>query len=626
MEVYSMLNRYVAAFLVIELLISAYFVSHYFEKRALHHAEDIFIIQNSLEAAIGSYEMVNDAFYAAHADGMAYALHRANRASKEERDAIRKKLRETYGLFYNDQKLLSLEALHLIDAQGRSLLRFHAPQHYDDLIAQKRYSMRLMAQTTRFTHGIEIGVFKDAYRFQYPLFYDGTYVGFFEYGIGFDAIIREMEKIQSRQYAMLFMAERIDAICTCSAKNERYETLSIGDTVLYQHRAPSYRRYNDATMRLLIERADFARLIQSRKSGVIDYWHDFKHHSVVVLPLSDIEGKHTAYFIAKLKFTHGKELLESLLIDISLALLLGIALVYLYRKELQHQRYVRDILNTQKEMIILTDGLKIQDANAAMLDFFGYGSLDSFSDVHACICDFFIDEEGFLSKEQNGIRWLEYILAHPGTDHYVKMYDRTLREERIFLPQIQRFKNSNAYVVSFKDLTEQYRKSRALETQANHDALTGIYNRAKFDEALMHELHFAKRYRSELSIIMFDIDHFKQINDTFGHDAGDRALQNLTSLVSEHIRDVDLFARWDGEEFMIVTRTSLDQAVILAQKLRRLCEESRFDAIETLTCSFGVAHWHDDESKAELIKRVDELLYKAKEEGRNRVVSEQEEN
>lgn len=621
-----MLNRYVTAFLLIELLIIAYFVNHYFEKCALYHAEAVFSIQNSLEAAISSYEMVNDAFYAAHADGMAQALHRANHASKEERDAIRKELRETYGAFYNDQKLLSLEALHLIDAQGRSLLRFHAPHQHDDPIAHKRYSLRLMAQTTRFTHGLEVGLFKDAYRFQYPLFYGGAYVGFFEYGIGFDAIIREMEKIQPRQYAMLFMAESIDAVCTCNAKEKRYETLQIGETRLYRHRAPSYRRYDDEAMRLLMQRSDFVRLIQSRQSGVIDYWHDFKHHSVVVLPLRDIEGKHTAYFIAKLKFTHGNEMLKSLFIDIALALLLGVVLIYLYRKELQHQRYVRDILDTQQEMIILTDGLNIQDANAAMLDFFGYGSLNSFSDVHACICDFFIDEEGFLSKEQNGVRWLEYILAHPEHEHYVKMYNRTLREERIFLPQIQRFKNSNAYVVSFKDITEQYRKHRELETQASHDALTGIYYRAKFDEALERELHLAKRYRNDLCLIMFDIDHFKQINDTFGHDAGDRVLQSLTALVGEHIRDVDIFARWGGEEFMIITRTSLDQAIVLAQKLRRLCEQSRFETIERLTCSFGVVSHHKHEEKDELLKRLDALLYRAKEDGRNRVVSETQNN
>ena len=158
---------------------------------------------------------------------------------------------------------------------------------------------------------------------------------------------------------------------------------------------------------------------------------------------------------------------------------------------------------------------------------------------------------------------------------------------------------------------------------ATYDALTKIYNRYGLKYVLENTIGDFTSYKKNLSVIFFDIDHFKHVNDTHGHDVGDDVLENLTALVSKHIRISDIFARWGGEEFIIVLpETSLSSATKLAEKLRSIVQEYDFETPKHITCSFGVAQLHKKETETKLLKRVDELLYIAKDSGRNCVISE----
>lgn len=119
---------------------------------------------------------------------------------------------------------------------------------------------------------------------------------------------------------------------------------------------------------------------------------------------------------------------------------------------------------------------------------------------------------------------------------------------------------------------------------------------------------------------MFDIDHFKGINDNFGHEAGDAVLKTLTRTISWHVRITDTFARWGGEEFMIlVVETPADGAEKFAEKLRKAIEESALDTTGKITCSFGVTEFRETDDIASITKRVDDALYEAKNSGRNRI-------
>ncbi len=171
-----------------------------------------------------------------------------------------------------------------------------------------------------------------------------------------------------------------------------------------------------------------------------------------------------------------------------------------------------------------------------------------------------------------------------------------------------------------KLLEELNRKNKALEKMAISDSLTGLYNHQYIIKRLSKEMAGARRYKNPISIIMLDIDHFKQINDTLGHQTGDRVLESITDALQETLREVDIAGRYGGEEFLVILpRTGLDGAFIGAERIRQKIESIKWD-IEGLstTISAGVATMVEDEDASSLIARADQLLYKAKEAGRNR--------
>ncbi len=161
-----------------------------------------------------------------------------------------------------------------------------------------------------------------------------------------------------------------------------------------------------------------------------------------------------------------------------------------------------------------------------------------------------------------------------------------------------------------------------LEELSITDSLTSIYNRRKFNELLTMEIERSKRYQNSLSIIMCDIDHFKRINDTFGHDVGDKAIQKFSKQLHGNIREIDMLARWGGEEFMILMPSvNVENAHSVAEKLRMIIENTEVETAGSFTASFGVTDLMLDDTAETFIKRADQALYKAKRGGRNRVES-----
>ncbi|MDO6746816.1 GGDEF domain-containing protein [Gilvimarinus sp. 1_MG-2023] len=163
-------------------------------------------------------------------------------------------------------------------------------------------------------------------------------------------------------------------------------------------------------------------------------------------------------------------------------------------------------------------------------------------------------------------------------------------------------------------------RSQELEVLSKTDHLTGAFNRQGIEGAIKSGLSEWRRDGKSLSVVMIDIDYFKAINDNHGHAVGDAVLAGISQLVQERIRSSDLFARWGGEEFVLVCRdTSMNYAAHIAEKLRRLIEECSFADVKGVTASFGVASLQGDADVDDLFKKADEALYRAKRKGRNRV-------
>jgi diguanylate cyclase (GGDEF)-like protein len=166
-------------------------------------------------------------------------------------------------------------------------------------------------------------------------------------------------------------------------------------------------------------------------------------------------------------------------------------------------------------------------------------------------------------------------------------------------------------------------KNQQLENLSVTDRLTGLYNRRKFDEVLVQECERALRTHLPLTLMMADIDHFKSVNDSHGHQVGDDLLVAIAHLLQQGVRKVDTVARWGGEEFMILCpATNLAGARLVAENIRRAIGSTDFPVVGHKACCFGVAEYRPDEAPDALVKRADEALYRAKNEGRNQVCTE----
>ena len=160
------------------------------------------------------------------------------------------------------------------------------------------------------------------------------------------------------------------------------------------------------------------------------------------------------------------------------------------------------------------------------------------------------------------------------------------------------------------------------EKSSKEDPLTGCLNRAGFSSILLREQENLSKNGCPVSFVMLDIDHFKDVNDTYGHSVGDEVLVNLTRLIRDKIRNTDALVRWGGEEFVILCGdTPIQNAQFLAEKLRVAIEGATLIKQQQVTCSFGIAEMIPGEDPKKLFERADKALYSAKEGGRNRVVS-----
>ena len=211
---------------------------------------------------------------------------------------------------------------------------------------------------------------------------------------------------------------------------------------------------------------------------------------------------------------------------------------------------------------------------------------------------------------------------HIGADDYLpKPYNELELNARIYA------------LLRTKALQDELRmKNRQLEEllhkvnyMAITDALTGLYNRRRFHDVLTSEFERARRYTTSFSLVMLDIDHFKRVNDVFGHSAGDNVLQEVASILKNSIREIDTASRYGGEEFMVILpNTARENALVVAERIRLMIGQHAFGGIDrNITVSIGISGMPDAkvESEEKLIRCADFALYRAKQLGRNRTVT-----
>ncbi|MDI1251673.1 diguanylate cyclase [Thermomonas sp.] len=225
-------------------------------------------------------------------------------------------------------------------------------------------------------------------------------------------------------------------------------------------------------------------------------------------------------------------------------------------------------------------------------------------------------------NEANLYRFLEKPFLNEDIVLTVRAAIRAYQQERDLIKQNEKLRQMNADLESLvaartQELVE---KNQQLEILSVTDKLTGLFNRRKLDEEMEEELARSRRYAVDLAIIMVDIDHFKRVNDTYGHGAGDIVLAGVADILRSSTRDSDAVGRLGGEEFVVLCRHSTrDGGLAAAENLRAAIEGHAFAGVDPITASFGVASYRDGDTVASLLGRADAALYRAKNSGRNRV-------
>jgi diguanylate cyclase (GGDEF)-like protein len=286
---------------------------------------------------------------------------------------------------------------------------------------------------------------------------------------------------------------------------------------------------------------------------------------------------------------------------------------------------LQHVIDADKSFLFVLDDTKMILANKTMLDFFGYQTIEQFSQEHPYISDLFEDDKSelYLRHFMEDKHWINYLCSEQSSkDLKVKLKNND-NNIKIFKPSTKdiHIDNQVLHIVIFDDITDKLQQIEEIKEEASIDSLTHIFNRGKYEEILSQEIKLAESMHQPLSAIFIDIDHFKNINDTFGHTTGDKVLISLAKILHENMRLNDSVSRWGGEEFIILLQsTPVNEAFKIAEKLKNKVSDHNFDDIGYLTVSLGVTEYIYGEDKESFIDRVDKALYEAKNTGRDKVI------
>ena len=290
-----------------------------------------------------------------------------------------------------------------------------------------------------------------------------------------------------------------------------------------------------------------------------------------------------------------------------------------------YMKMLQLIINADGHMLAVTDLETISFANETFKNFMNIQNIDDFNTAHENFTDIFLQRENYL---HNGLldsddNFMELMLQTEQTKRNVLIFDYNLFQPKAFhftLTPLDMHDNKNIYLAGFVDISYMELEKIAIENKAYYDNLTKIYNRNKIDEVFKDLLPKSNRYDSVFSIILIDIDHFKNFNDMYGHLIGDEVLVLLAKTISKITRDTDTFARWGGEEFLVILPyTTKENTLIVAEHFRKCISNIKHPIAGGITASFGITEFKADDTQESMYKRCDDALYIAKENGRNRV-------
>ncbi|HIP31000.1 MAG TPA: diguanylate cyclase [Sulfurospirillum arcachonense] len=292
--------------------------------------------------------------------------------------------------------------------------------------------------------------------------------------------------------------------------------------------------------------------------------------------------------------------------------------IIIEQENIKNQKILQKILDNQSSITLLTNFETIEFASKSFYSLFGTKNKEEFFNLHPYLLSVFVNHKSYIS----GTTKEEFLKSFYDTkqEHRIVSTASAICDVKAFYIEIDMI--DGLYILTLTDITELQKNKLDAEYKSTHDKLTTAYNRMKFEESLEIKYQSVLRYKRCLCLAIIDIDFFKKVNDDYGHQVGDEILKKLTKICLKNIRKTDLFARWGGEEFvLLMDETTLKNANFVCEKLRVAVENFKHPKLPQITISIGLSEVKLDDTKEAFFKRADDALYKAKHTGRNKVVN-----
>jgi diguanylate cyclase (GGDEF)-like protein len=591
--------------------------------------------QNDLNIIVGDMHKVSNALFdnVINTNKVIDVFKKAYKSNDKEKLKIRNELYHLLINNYENFTKYGVQQLHFHLPNNDSFLRFHKPSKFGDNLSNVRASVKFVNENKISIIGFEEGRIFNGYRFVYPLFDENnTHIGSVEISSSLLNFKTIFEKNNKAHLDYILKKDVVEKKVFNDQLNN-YEKYFLSDDFLIQSTLAEYdvncqhKEEKNFALSRLIKDKEFLHKIKNLEAFYDIYLHNFKVYSIDFIPLvNDFTSEKVGYIVIFAESDYFKYILDSYIIILLILIVLSILVGYLLYKNEQTKTFVKkqsfeykSILNLYENMVIIVDKYKIINANNKFLAFYNLTSLNQNLEILK------IDNIFTYSKDMN---------CQKNTDIFDKLMDFNLIDNEISMKNDKgqkRYFNvyvhkleldlKTNYILELIDITDHKNETFKLKEKALYDKLTKVYNRHYFEQKLEEEFATIHLKNNSLSLIMFDIDHFKLINDEYGHVIGDESLIFISELITKNIRKTDIFSRWGGEEFMILSEKSLEDTITMAEYLRKLIEEEtkRHNTLPAFTCSFGVITLHSISSLKEGLQKVDELLYKSKNEGRNKV-------
>ncbi len=545
-----------------------------------------------------------------------------------------------YRLLEADYRILqknNVRQLHFHTADNRSFLRFHAPEYHGDSLVKDRPSVVRANRYLQPVHGFESGRVVVGFRNIFPIVWQGKHLGSVELSQPFEALRKELLCIEPEREFQLFLKKDQLWPKLIEDWKGQYQPTCLGADWLVEkpvHQlndsSPQLSSNSIAVIQQLVKNPSFKEALMGDEALTFQAIFEDKSYKVTILPQIDVLGKRPAVLLSFAEApeltTYRNNFYNNMIVQTLLILFGGIMLyLYLYQRKMLkgEQRDLSLITSTIADGIYVVDERgRIVFANPRTTEILGYSIDELLGNVAHDLFHRHPEHEDNSISDGYVFRLRQDKTRYEGDELFCHKDGRLLQVHVASQPML----NGNriiGLVTVFRDISAQKAMEDQLRLLSVTDPLTGVYNRRFLQETLLKELYRVERHEGAFTLVMLDIDHFKQINDRFGHDAGDKVLQHLVDLIKGRIRASDCLARWGGEEFLLLLpNTALEDGSALARNLLDELRNSCLPEVGTFTASFGVAAHRKADTVETVINRADELMYAAKQSGRNRVVSD----